>query len=366
MAYLRAHGGLQEAAGGYLAQFRAALGPGATAASGPATGRVLVAAQVEDAGEQNSARRVVLPESGAGPGGSVAGDMGQATTLANFIRWATQAAPAQHYALLILAHGVPPAPDQPDPDGGAGRLESRVLAQALGADAMPAFEVVFLDCCYAGSVEVADRVAGHARYLVAAPGLLYSPGLPWSAILGQLQHRPEMGGRDLALAASHEAHNFWGARPDTPASLVAVDLDRLPALTEALRQLAQTALPQVEQLTPALTLARGRASGWGPQRELVEVASCAEALAETTTSKDVAEQAHRVSVAAHDAIVEAWRQDPGQNGETGAGMGIFFPLNMRSWSVRYGSDPGESFEADWALLMRAYLQSVARREAGSQ
>ena len=73
--------------------------------------------------------------------------------------------------------------------------------------------------------------------------------------------------------------------------LVAVDLERLPALTQALRTLAQTALPQVQELAPALTLARGRASGGGPQRELVEVASFAEALAETTALKDVAEQA---------------------------------------------------------------------------
>jgi hypothetical protein len=327
---------------------------------------VAVAAQVENTSEQQPARRVVLAAGGATRALSAPGDMGQAATLADFIRWAKQAAPAEHYALLILAHGVPPAPDQPDPESRAGRLESGVLAQALSADATPSLEVVFLDCCYSGSVEVADRVAGEAHYLVAAPGLLYSPGLPWAAILGQLQRRPEMGGRDLARAASQEARKFWGEHPDTPASLVAVDLDRIPALTQALRSLAQAALPEVEELAPALTLARGRASAWGPQGELVEVASLAEALAETTSLPGVAEQAQRVSTAAHDATVEAWRQEPGEKGETGAGMGIFFPLNIRSWSLRYGTDPAEGLEADWALLLRAYLRTMARLTAGGR
>jgi hypothetical protein len=297
--------------------------------------------------------------------------MGQAATLADFIRWAQQTAPAEHYALLILAHGVPPAPEQPDPETLAGRLDSRSLAQALDeaqlatATGPPLFEVVFLDCCYSGSVEVAEQVADHARYLVAAPGQLYSPGLPWSAILGQLQRRPGMWPRELALTASREAHTFWAERPDTPASLVAVDLDRLPALTEALRSLAQTALPRVAELAPALTLARGRAAGWGPQRELVEVGSWADALAETTALPQVAALAHQVSAAAHDATVEAWRQTPVENGETGAGMGIFFPLDMRAWSPDYGTEPGESFAGDWARLLRAYLQTMARLTAGS-
>jgi hypothetical protein len=292
--------------------------------------------------------------------------MGRAATLAEFLRWARQTAPAERYALLILAHGVPPAPDESEEAGTAGRLALGALAEALGEGEAPRFEVIFLDCCYSGSVEVADRLVGHARYLVAAPGLLYSPGLPWEAILGQLTRRPEMGGRALALEAAQQARSFWGERQEAPASLVAADLDRVPALTQALRNLAQTALPQVEQLAPALTLARGRAAGWGPQRELVEVASLAEALAETTSVAAVAEQAQRVSAAAHDATVQAWRLEPGESEESGAGLGIFYPLSIRSWSLRYGAAEPGSFESDWALLLRAYLRRMTQLAGGGK
>ena len=360
MAYLRAQGGLQEAASGYLKQMREALGAGG--------GAVAVAAQVEDETQHDVARRMVLP-GGLGVGAKpveVSADMGRVPALRDYLRWAQAAAPAARYALLILAHGVPPAPEQQEPDNAAGRLEIGALAEALAEGTAPRLEVVFLDCCYSGSVEVADRLVGRARYLVAAPGLLYSPGLPWGAIVAQLAREPEMGGRDLALEASRLARAYWSGRREMSASLAAVDLDRLPALTEALRSMAQIALPRVEQLAPELTLARGRASGWGPQRELVEVASLAEALAETTSVVEVAEQAKRVSVEAHNAIVEAWRQEPGDSAQTGAGLGIFYPLSIRSWAVGYGADPGEGFTADWALLLRAYLQRMAWLAKGTK
>ncbi len=353
MAYLRARGGLQEAAKGYLEQMRRALEtPGGA-------GRVVVAAQVEDETRHKMARRWVFMGGPAGPATEVAADMGRTPALAEFVGWVREEAPAERYALLILAHGVSPAPEDQETQNAAGRLEIRTVAAALGVGQPRPIELVSLDCCYSGSVEVADRLVGRARYMVAAPGLLYSPGLPWGAILGQLLRRPEIGGRDLALEASRQARMFWGERREVPSSLVAVDLGRLPALTQALRSLAQTALPRVEGLAPELTLARGEAAGWGPRRELVAVTSLAQALAETTTVPEVADLAKQVSVAAQNATVEAWRQEPDDSEQTGSGLGIFYPLDIRSWAQGYGAEPDGGFTADWALLLRAYLQRMA-------
>ncbi len=353
MAYLRSQGGLHDAAQGYLAQFRRAVG------EAEAGGEVRIAVQLEEPDGPPVARRLVLPQAGDQPGRQVvAGDMGTAAAVADFLRWARQAAPAERYALLILAHGVPPAPDEAEPAVPAGRLALEPLAEGLAEVNTPPFEVIFLDCCYSGSVEVADRLVGRARYLVAAPGLLYAPGLPWEAILRQLKQRPQMGGRALALEASAQTRRFWEQRPEEPASLVAVDLDRVPALTQALRSLAQVALLQIAELTPALTLARGRAAGWGPRRELVEVGSLTAALAETAPVGVVAEQARLVSTAAQEAIVQAWRMAPGDSEQSGAGLAVFYPLSISAWSLRYGAAQSGGFVSDWALLLRAYLGSM--------
>lgn len=352
MAYLRADGGLQEAAGRYLAQMRGALATG--------DGTVAVAAQLEDETRPGWARRSVLRGPVEEGPSAVEAEMGGKAALGDFVRWAQGAAPAERYALLILAHGVPPAPESQLRQAAAGRLEIGVLAEALAEVRTPHFEVVFLDCCYSGSVEVAERLIGRARYLVAAPGLLYSPGLPWGEITGDLVAGPQRGGRDLALTACRRARAYWSEQGEWPASLAVVDLDRLVGLTESLRDLARAALPRVAELTPELTLARGRAAGWGPERELVEVASLTEALAETTRVAEVAEAAKTVSVAAHSAIVEAWRQSPGDEAQTGAGLGIFCPLSLRAWSPGYGVGTEESFTAEWALLLRAYLQNMAQ------
>ncbi len=347
MAYLRTQGGLAEAAQGYLAQL---------CANG--SDRLRVAVQLEEAHSPGRARRLLLPLGTDNEGNSVVADMGSAAALSDFLGWAQEEAPGDRSVLLILAHGMPPAPAGAPTALEPGTLAPSAIAAALAQALSGGLDVVFLDCCYTGSVEVADELAGRARYLVAPPGLLYSPGLPWGAIAAQLRARPEMSARELARVAVQESRSFWATHPEVPAGLVAIELDRVPELSQAVSDLAQAALPVLAELTPQITLARGQAATWGPHSEMVNVEAWAAALAAITPLPEVAEHAERVSAAARAAAVAGWRQEAAAPGSE-PGVGIFFPMALQGWSARYGTERPRGFRASWESFVKAYLQRVS-------
>jgi len=355
MAYLRSAGGLEEAATGYVEQFRAAV----------TSPQVRVVVQVEVAQRPGWAWRLVITSAGITDlGRAQHGEMNRAATLAQFLRWAAGQAPADHYLLLALAHGRPPVPEVTSGLRRGGELGIGNLADALAADSDLDFDVVFLDCCYTGSVEVADRLGEAARYLVAVPGLLYSPGLPWGQILEELGRDPEKSAQEVSLMALEQTREFWRQRPEVPAGLVVVDLARARELSQAIRELAQVSLPLIGDLAPQITLARGQAPSWGPQGEMVEVSALADTLAEMTPHGQVAAQAQEVSRAARAATVAVWAQGISGSHQAGVGLGIFFPMTLQAWSARYGAGAIPSFAATWEPFLRAYLQSITALAEG--
>jgi hypothetical protein len=342
MVYLRTDGGLAQAAAGYVEQFCAAAGPD-----------VRVVAQIEDAQRPGEGRRlVVAADSAKWEPGEVRGDMGSAEAFADFLRWAQDRAPAQRYALVILAHGDPPSGELEAP---RGSLRAEAVAAGLAQPGLSVPEVVFFDCCYTGSLQTASSLAGKARYLVASTGLLYAPGLPWGSIVKRLSANASMSGRDLTVVALEEARRFW-AREALPAGLVIVDLRRVPELELAVEELATAAIPVMEELVADLTAARGRSASWGPRGEIVEVGAFAAALAQLTPLKTVAECARAVGEAADAATVAVWSQHLSSNEEEVGGLGIDFPLGLAATGRPAGG--GAARAGSWERLMSAYSRHM--------
>jgi hypothetical protein len=276
--------------------------------------------------------------------------------VADFVRWGLQQAPADHVLLLVLGHGRPSG----EVDGGPGSLRASNLARGLAQATTSKLDVVFLDCCYGGSVETAGTLQGAARYLVGAPGLIYAPGLPWGRILADLSGRPEMSPRELSVLAVQEAQRSWSGRPDREAGLLAVDLAQAEGLSSAVEQLARVAGPGLDQGLPALTLARGQAANWGPQGEMVDAGALAEALAQVSTSPAVAEAAEKLGQAVRAATCAAWTRSDGRD-LPGGGPALFFPLQPSVRAAQYDSSAPAGLTAVWGPFVRAYLQKLMRR-----
>lgn len=197
-------------------------------------------------------------------------DMGSTDTLVDFITWAVQSYPADRYVLILSNHGAgwPGGWSDYDPvkeDGNWIYLNQlgAALESARQKTGIDQFDLVGMDACLMGMLEVYTELSSSARYAVASQENEPALGWAYAHFLGQLSEQPEMSGADLArtivagyidhdlrilddearnemllnygisksISASELAHE-WG----TEATLSAVDLSDLAGVHAALCQ----------------------------------------------------------------------------------------------------------------------------------
>ena len=143
-------------------------------------------------------------------------DMADGQTLIDFVTWAADAYPADHYVLIMSDHGMgwpggwnDPSPADPGPDGSALTADgdmlllneiSAALEEARTIAGIDQFELLGFDACLMGHVEVLAAMAPHARYIVASQEVEPSLGWAYAGFLGQLVADPSMDGAALSTA----------------------------------------------------------------------------------------------------------------------------------------------------------------------
>jgi len=134
-------------------------------------------------------------------------DMGATNTLVDFATWAIETYPADRYVLIMSDHGSgwPGGwydDDSINPSGNFIALNQMdaALSEIIAQTGIGKFELVGMDACLMGMLEVYSMLEPHALYAVASEE--YEPGMGWaySYFLKQLVESPEMDGADLAGA----------------------------------------------------------------------------------------------------------------------------------------------------------------------
>lgn len=203
-------------------------------------------------------------------------DMSNPQVLADFVTWAIQNYPADKYVLIMSDHGMgwPGGWTDPEPSGGA--RQSFPLARAIGdalylqdIDAalqsvrdqtgLDAFELVGMDACLMGHMEVFAALTPHARYAVASQEVEPAVGWAYTAFLTDLVNNPDITGRELGQsivdtyivedqrvtdpAARQQFVGRGGisagqlaAQLEQGVTLAAVDLSQMPAAMEGLNR----------------------------------------------------------------------------------------------------------------------------------
>lgn len=141
-------------------------------------------------------------------------DMSNPQVLVDFATWAIENYPADKYVLIMSDHGMgwPGGWTDPEPSGGP-RLRVP-LAQAIG-DAMylseiddalqairdqtglDAFELVGMDACLMGHMEVYAALAPHARFAATSQEVEPAVGWAYTSFLNELVKNPDVTGREL-------------------------------------------------------------------------------------------------------------------------------------------------------------------------
>ncbi len=167
-------------------------------------------------------------------------NMGDPQTLIDFVEWGKEQAPADHYYLAIADHanaldGI--AWDFTSAAQGTERLSNQELRQALiqlTENGGQPFDVLHLDGCLMGLVEIAYQFRDQAGYLVAAQNL------GWSAFAYDTNRQaigPNSDPRSLALAVADRYAGLVAER-DYPYTISALDMTRIYPIQQAVDRLA--------------------------------------------------------------------------------------------------------------------------------
>ncbi len=298
-------------------------------------------------------------------------NMADGRTLVDFVTWAMANYPADKYALILSDHGMGWPGGWSDPTSSGTGGATVPLAQRLGdqlfldeIDAalgtirqqtgLDKFELIGMDACLMGHLEVFSALQPHARYAVASQETEPAVGWAYASFLRDLQQNPNVGGDELGryivqsyidedqrivddqarLEFVGGGRGLFGAPPSADAladrlganvTLAAVDLSALPPVMEGLNELAfqmqQSAQKPVAQ---ARSYAQSYTSIFGSQvpPSYIDLGHFAHLVTQSTPDQRTTDAAGSLIDALGQAVV-AERHGPDKPGSTG--ISIYFP-----------------------------------------
>lgn len=142
-------------------------------------------------------------------------NMADGETLADFIQWAAETYPADKYVLILSDHGLGWPGGFSDPDPGGQDASRAPLASALGGDQLfmmemedtlsealqraniDKFEMIGMDACLMGHLEVLSALQPYAHYAVLSQETEPALGWAYTGFLQELVSNPDMSGAEL-------------------------------------------------------------------------------------------------------------------------------------------------------------------------
>lgn len=306
-------------------------------------------------------------------------NMADAQTLVDFVVWAVENYPADKYVLIMSDHGIgwPGGWSDPDPSVPADR--SLPITAALGNDlylmeidqaladiraqtGIDQFELIGMDACLMGGVEIFAALAPHARYAVASQEVEPALGWAYAGFLEELATNPGVNGGELGrfIVDSYIREDqrildpearagllgqgnplgglfglFGGPSNVSPQQLVqqmeqnitltAVDLAQIPLLVDSINSLSLSLSSDNQQtIAQTRTYAQSFTSVFGSNvpPSYIDLGHFAQLLAQNSRSGEV-DQAVNDVLAAIDQAVIAEKHGPNKPGSTG--VSIYFP-----------------------------------------
>lgn len=240
-------------------------------------------------------------------------DMGRPETLRDFIAWAKDRYPAQHYMLVLWNHGsgwrartltattTPTARAISYDDTSGTRIN---ITELPGAVAMsPSLDIIAYDACLMQMLEIAYELRNSCSYLVGSEGDTPSAGYAYDTWLNPLAADPAMSPRDLGITMARETLTYYGQESDISHSVL--DTSKIGAVTAAVNAFADTLIANVSAQAALCASARDNAeafnySSYFAYKDLYDYAARVQA---GTTVGTVSAAAGAVMTAVQNAVV---------------------------------------------------------------
>ncbi len=288
-------------------------------------------------------------------------------TLIDFATWAIANYPADKYVLIMSDHGMgwPGGWSDPDQGGAPASVSRSPLGNALGNHmfleqidyafeqiraraGVDKFEIIGMDACLMGHIEVMSALTPHAHYTISSQETEPALGWAYTAFLGELVANPDMSSADLGRTIvdtyiqqdqrilNDQARAEWVGRSPVTArqltsqlerniTLAAVNLAALPALNDRLNELAfQLQQANQQDVAKARNYAQSFTNVFGSNTpsSYIDLGNFAGLLKQASRSAQVSQAVDGVLAALSDSIVSSRR---GGNKPGATGVSIYFP-----------------------------------------
>jgi hypothetical protein len=275
-------------------------------------------------------------------------NMGSSRTLAEFLTWGRDAAPALRYQLVLWNHGGGWNRIATDDGNQGDYLTATELTTALTPS--PKLDIIGADACYMGMVEFAYQLRSEADYFVGSAAAEQAEGWDYSHLLQQLNANPQADSQTVAQSIV----SSYGRQPSN--SLSAIDLDEMDALRQALDVLVDQLITPPEPTSPtsptainALKSSRTKSLSFGPETlGFRDLGQLLQGLANTTTLTTAQRSAAKSALAAYRKTILA-----NVSHRNGTGLSIYLPGVGTSIDNRY-SAANQQFAANgrWDDLLQ--------------
>lgn len=295
-------------------------------------------------------------------------NMSDPSTLVGFTTWAMETYPADHYVLILSDHGMgwpggwtDPAPATETSEraplarlvGNALYLDqvSSALTQIRQKTGIDKFDIIGMDACLMGQLEVMSALEPHGRYAILSEETEPALGWAYTAFLQALTENPGMSAADLSKlvvqsyivddqrivdsqARSDFLYELGGGRATADqlaqeigkdATLTAVDLSKIPALMSSLNDLSY-AMQNTDQsqIASARSYALSFTSIFGKSvpPAYIDLGNFVQILKQQSNDGQVNQFSDQVLNSIRQAVV-AEKHSSGKRGATG--VAIYFP-----------------------------------------
>jgi hypothetical protein len=295
-------------------------------------------------------------------------NMSDPAVLVDFATWAVQTFPADHYVLILSDHGMgwpggwtDPAPTSISSEraplaeivGNAMYLDQvdSALGQIRQNTGIQKFDIVGMDACLMGQLEVLSALQPHANYAITSQETEPALGWAYTAFLQALTQNPGMSAADLSKlvvqsyivddqrilddqARADFLYEMGGgsASPEQlaqvlgkDATLSVVDLSRVSALMSSVNDLSY-AMQKADQseIASARNYALSFTSVFGKSvpPSYIDLGSFVQILKQQSSDSDVRQLSDQVLAAIRQAVI-AEKHGGSKKGATG--VAIYFP-----------------------------------------
>jgi hypothetical protein len=291
-------------------------------------------------------------------------DMSDPTTLTNFIKYAKQKYPAEHYMLMLKDHGGGWHGAMEDEQNGAGGLMSLpAIAQALDTFH---FDVISFDACLMGMVEVGYELRHKADYLTASQFITYAGTYGSAEWLGYLVGKPNATPLELAKEVVQATQNADNAKQFT-GQMAAIDLSKMDALVSDVAALGNNLVTASGDHGDEVLDAFSKTHSTDlDDPTFVDLREFCKQVLQEPNLKNV-----NVLVSAANAVIQAINDAVPMTmtnavGISRGGLCIYFPSTTQAFQADSASYVKCQFQSsNWPAFLSAFIQAVGGGTTGN-